>query len=362
MAGMTMAGRDHGGAAPRVCVAGAGAWGTALAILAGRAGLAVTILARSPAAAARIDAARESPRLPGRVLPPSIRVTGDPAEALAGAQMLLLVTPSQAVRAECERIAPHAAPDLVAILCAKGVERETGLLMSEVVAEALPGRPVAALSGPSFADEAADGLPTAVTIACADLDVARAAAAALGHGAFRPYAGADIIGVELGGACKNVIAIACGACEGLGLGANARAALIARGLAEIGALGAAMGADPATLAGLAGLGDLTLTCTSPKSRNMAFGIALGRAGGLAAPNMGANMAANMGANAASDPTPTLAAPTLAEGAENAASVTDLARTHGVTMPICEAVRAVLDRRIDLHCAIEGLLARPLRVE
>lgn len=326
-----------------ICVAGAGAWGTALAILAARAGRRTALLARTDQIAAEIDLARENQlRLPGRALPEGLRVTADPAAALAGAGMLLLVVPSQAVRETCARLAPHAAPDLPVVVCAKGVERNTGLMMTEVVEQALPGRPVAALSGPSFADEAADGLPTAVTIACADLAVAQRAAAALAHGAFRPYAGADVTGVELGGACKNVIAIACGAAEGLGLGANARAALIARGLAEIGALGAAMGADPATLAGLAGLGDLVLTCTSPKSRNMAFGIALGRAGSMAGLPQGPGA--------------------LAEGAVNAASVTDLARARGVDMPICEAVRAVLESRIDLSDAIQGLLSRPLRDE
>lgn len=326
-----------------VAVAGAGAWGTALAILAARAGRRTTLLARAPDIAADIEQARENRRrLPGRLLPDSLRVTGDPAEALAGARMLLLVVPSQAVRETCVRLAPFAAPDLAVVVCAKGVERATGLLMTEVVEQALPGRPVAALSGPSFADEAADGLPTAVTIACADLAVAQMAASALAHGAFRPYASADVTGVELGGACKNVIAIACGAAEGLGLGANARAALIARGLAEIGALGAAMGGDPATLAGLAGLGDLVLTCTSQKSRNMAFGVALGRAGGMAGLPQGPGA--------------------LAEGAVNAASVTDLARARGVDMPICEAVRAVLEGRIDLMEAIQGLLSRPLRDE
>jgi glycerol-3-phosphate dehydrogenase (NAD(P)+) len=326
-----------------VAVAGAGAWGTALAILAARAGRRATLLARTDDIAAQIDRTRENQRrLPGRPLPDGLRVTADPETALAGARMLLLVVPSQAVRGTCARLAPHAAPDLAVVVCAKGVERATGLLMTEVVQQALPGRPVAALSGPSFADEAADGLPTAVTIACADLAVAQAAAAALAHGGFRPYASADVTGVELGGACKNVIAIACGAADGLGLGANARAALISRGLAEIGALGAAMGADPATLAGLAGLGDLVLTCTSPKSRNMAFGIALGRAGGMA------GLPAGPGA--------------LAEGAVNAASVTDLARARGVDMPICEAVRAVLEERTDLTTAIQGLLSRPLRDE
>jgi glycerol-3-phosphate dehydrogenase (NAD(P)+) len=326
-----------------VCVAGAGAWGTALAILAARAGRRTTLLARAAPIAAEINMVRENQlRLPGRALPDGLRVTADPAEALAGAGLLLLVTPSQAVRAMCARLAPHAAPDLVVVVCAKGVERATGLMMTEVVQQALPGHPVAALSGPSFAAEAADGLPTAVTIACADLSVAQEAAAALAHGAFRPYASADVVGVELGGACKNVIAIACGAADGLGLGANARAALTARGLAEIGTLGAAMGADPATLAGLAGLGDLVLTCTSAKSRNMAFGIALGRAGSMA------GLPEGPGA--------------LAEGAVNAASVTDLARARGVEMPICEAVRAVLESRIDLSEAIRGLLTRPLRDE
>ncbi|MGG7565893.1 NAD(P)H-dependent glycerol-3-phosphate dehydrogenase [Rhodovulum sp. DZ06] len=334
----------------RVAIIGAGAWGTALAILAARAGRETRLLARSRAHAVEMQDLRENARrLPGRAFPEGLSVTDDAEEALAGAQAVLLVTPSQTLRETCARLHPHAAPDALLIACAKGVERGTGLLMTQVAEQAAPGRDVAALSGPSFAGEAADGLPTAVLIACAQVARARAACAALAHGAFRPYAGGDAVGAELGGAAKNVIAIACGAAEGLGLGANARAALVSRGLAEIGALGAAMGARPETVAGLAGLGDLVLTCTSPRSRNMSFGIALGQAGSMAALAEARGALGEGGAP-------------LAEGAENAASVTDLARAHGVEMPICETVRAVLEGRFDLGEAIAALMARPLRVE
>ena len=347
-----MAGEDAAGApVERVAIVGAGAWGTALAILAARAGRDARLLARSRAHAVEMaDLRSNETRLPGRAFPDGLRVTDDPAEALAGADMVLVVTPSRAVRENCRRIAPFLPADSLVVLCAKGVEAGTGLTMSGVAEAELPGRPVAALSGPSFADEAADGLPTAVLIACADAGQARRAAAALvpadGGGAFRPYAGRDVVGAELGGAAKNVIAIACGAAAGLGLGANARAALIARGLAELTALGAAMGARPETLAGLAGLGDLVLTCTSEKSRNMSFGLALGRAGSME------SLAAGRGAGEGP----------LAEGAVNAASVTDLARAHGVELPICEAVRAVLEGRLDLGAALSALLDRPLREE
>lgn len=338
---------DHAtDSAPRICVAGAGAWGTALAILAARAGGRVTLLARSPAHAMEIEDARENARrLPRRALPEGLRVTHDPALAAAGAALLLLVTPSQAIGATCALLEPHLPRDALALVCAKGVERASGRLLSAVAAEALPGREVGALSGPSFADEAADGLPTAVLVAARDLARAQAACAMLATGGFRPYAGRDVIGAELGGAAKNVIAIACGAAEGLGLGANARAALISRGLAEIAALGAAMGAEPATLAGLSGVGDLVLTCTSAKSRNFAYGRALGEAGSLDALEESAD-----------------APHALAEGAVNAASVSDLGRAHGVAMPIVEAVRAVLERRLALPEAIAALLERPLRDE
>ncbi|SET32430.1 NAD(P)H-dependent glycerol-3-phosphate dehydrogenase [Oceanicella actignis] len=329
----------------RIAVIGAGAWGTALAIAAARAGSEALLVPRSAEHARRIEAERRNEaRLPGIVLPDAVHAEADPAAALAWADAAALATPSQAMRASCARLAPVCPPDLPLAICAKGVEAGSGLLMSEVVAEALPGRPLAALSGPSFADEVARDLPTAVVVAARSRALAESVARAFASARFRPYVSTDLLGVEIGGAAKNVVAIACGAAQGLGYGLNTRAALITRGLAEIRALGAAMGADPETLTGLSGLGDLTLTCSSEQSRNFAFGVALARAaaeGRAAAPAPGGP---------------------VVEGVVNARSVTALARRHGVEMPICEAVRAVVEGRESLDSAILALLARPLKAE
>ncbi len=240
------------------------------------------------------------------------------------------------------QLAPAVAPGAALVIASKGIEQETGLLLSEVVAEAGAFERVAVLSGPTFAAEVARGLPTAVTLAAEDRGLAEDLAHALGGPLFRPYVATDVVGAQIGGAVKNVIAIACGVVHGRGLGENARAALITRGLAEIGRLGAAKGASPQTLMGLSGLGDLTLTCNSIQSRNMSLGVALGE---------GRSLADVLGARNS-----------VAEGVWTAQSVGALARRLGVEMPICGAVERILHEGADIEAEIEGLLSRPFREE
>jgi glycerol-3-phosphate dehydrogenase (NAD(P)+) len=335
----------------RIAVIGAGAWGTALAATAAAAGRDVTLWAREPEVADSINGAhRNEAFLPGIDLPETVAATTDVAQAVAGADAVLMVVPSQFLRPVCAalaRVLPRGVPVCV---CAKGIERGSGLLMTDIVAELLPENPVAALSGPSFASEVARGQPTAVTIASADAaadgerpdTLAARLAQALGTPAFRPYVSGDVTGVEIGGAAKNVIAIACGIAAGLGFGSNTRALLITRGLEEMKRLAEALGGDRETLSGLSGMGDLTLTCSSEQSRNMSFGLALGR--GAAAAEVLARSQA------------------VVEGVENALTVTELARRHGVEMPICEAVRAVVHDRVPLAEAMAALMHRPLRAE
>ena len=320
-----------------VAVVGAGAWGTALANVAAEAtGAPVPLIGRDASAMAAIDLARvNATRLAGATLRPEVRATAELA-AIAGADVVLLVTPTQTLRAVAAAIEPHVDAGAVLVACCKGVERGSIALPHEVLADVAPGRAIALLSGPSFADDVAIGLPTAVTLACADEGVAADVSARLATRSFRPYRSTDVAGVALGGAAKNVLAIAAGVVEGRGLGASAVAALVARGFAELARLGAAMGARPETLSGLSGLGDLVLTATSPKSRNFSFGLALGR--GLATP------------------------PKLAEGAATAEALVALAAARGVEMPISLAVADVVAERASVAEAIERLLARPLRAE
>ncbi|MEQ8965531.1 MAG: NAD(P)H-dependent glycerol-3-phosphate dehydrogenase [Azospirillaceae bacterium] len=335
----------------RIGVLGGGAWGTALAVAAGRAGSQVTLWARDAAVVEAINRDHCHPRaLPGIALDPEIRASDDPAAAIVGADAVLLAVPSQAVRRVARLAAAHAAPDLPVVICAKGIEAATDKTMVEVVAEELPGRPLAVLSGPSFAADVAEGQPTAVALAVDDAadahhgpdrSLGAMLALALSNPSFRPYLTDDVAGVEIGGTVKNVIAIACGVAEGLGFGANTKAALITRGLSEITRLGAALGARPETMTGLAGLGDLVLTCGSTQSRNMAFGVALGRGTPLAE---------------------ALAAGGTVEGAANAAQVVELARHHGVEMPIAETVHAVVNGGLSVEQAVEALTGRPLRAE
>ena len=261
----------------RITVIGGGAWGTALAAVARRAGRDVCLWAREAEVVEAINATHENrPFLPGAALDPAIRAEADIATSVAGADVLLLVAPAQHLRAVSGEVEKHAAKGAPVVICAKGIEQESGALMTEVIAETMPGRPMAVLSGPTFAIEVARGLPTAITLASENGDLTEHLAAAIGTPTFRPYLSTDPVGAEVAGAVKNVIAIACGIVHGRGLGANAQAALITRGLAEITRLGLTRGAKLETLMGLSGLGDLTLTCNSLQSRNMSLGAALGK--------------------------------------------------------------------------------------
>lgn len=325
-----------------VGVVGAGAWGTALAIAARRAGHEVRIWARDGAVAAAINERHENPAyLPGVAIDPEITATSDLA-AVAEADMVLLVTPAQHLREVARGFAARAERQVPMVICSKGVEQGTGALMTEVLRAALPEAPTAVLSGPTFAIEVARDLPAAATLASADLELARRLASAIGSRTFRIYHTTDTVGVQIGGAVKNVIAIAAGVVEGRALGDNARAALVTRGLAEIGRLAAALGGGPRTLMGLAGLGDLMLTCSARQSRNFSLGIALGE---------GRSLAEVMAERHS-----------VAEGVHTARSVVTLAARLGVEMPISAAVDAVLHSNADIGDAIGTLLGRPFTSE
>jgi glycerol-3-phosphate dehydrogenase (NAD(P)+) len=319
-----------------IAVIGAGAWGTALAGVAARAGREVTLCARDATAAAQMRSARSNPRLPGIRVDDRIQITGDIAAA-AQADMLLIATPAQHLRAAVKALAPHLKKAVPVIATAKGIERGTHKFMTEVIVEAAPDATPAILSGPSFADDVARGLPTAVTLAARDEKLAGALVQALGSSTFRPYHTTDIRGVEIGGAAKNVLAIAAGIVEGRKLGASALAALTTRGFSELARLGRACGARSETLAGLSGLGDLILSCSSLQSRNFALGIALGRG---EQPNRDK----------------------LAEGEFTAPVLIELAASQDVDMPVSNAVAAILGGRVTIDAAIEGLLTRPFKAE
>jgi glycerol-3-phosphate dehydrogenase (NAD(P)+) len=323
-----------------IAVIGAGAWGTALALICRRAGRKVTLWERDPENAAQLKTRRESRFLPGVKIAGDIAVAADLAEA-AAADALLLVVPAQSVRAAAEMLAPFLAASTPLIVCAKGIERGTKKFMSEVVAECAPNAMPAILSGPSFAADVARGLPTAVTLAAGNDVLAAGLAQAIGSASFRLYHSTDVRGVELGGAAKNVLAIAAGVVTGRGLGASAVAALTTRGFAELMRFGRAYGAKPETLMGLSGLGDLLLTCSSPQSRNFSFGVNLGRG---------------------RKPDMIQAATGLAEGAFTASVLVELARERGVDMPIAFAVGALLDEKMSVDAAIESLLSRPFKAE
>ena len=319
-----------------VAVIGAGAWGTALASAAARAARAVTLYARDAAHAAHIDAGRENPRLPGISIAPGIAVTNDLAAA-ARADIALIATPAQHLRGAVTHLAPHLRRGTPVIACAKGIERGTHKFMTEVIAAAAPNAIPAILSGPSFADDVARGFPTAVTLAAHDDKLASGLVQALGSPTFRPYHTTDVRGVEIGGAAKNVLAIAAGISVGKQLGASAQAALTTRAFSELARFGRALGARSETLVGLSGLGDLILTCSSPQSRNFALGLALGRD---QAPPHGK----------------------LAEGEFTAPVLVELAASKHVEMPVSKAVAAILSGRITIDAAIEGLLTRPFKAE
>jgi glycerol-3-phosphate dehydrogenase (NAD(P)+) len=321
-------------------IAGAGAWGTALAINAARAGRRVRLWGRDQRAMAALRSSRINGRyLPDVVLAPSIEITAD-LDDLADADALLLVVPAQTIGDLSERLPASGQP---LVICAKGLDRSSDQRLSEIIRGPHPRRPVAALSGPNFAGEVGRGLPAAATLACADEQLGRRLAAAMSHEQFRLYWTDDLIGVEIAGAVKNVLAIAAGIVIGRGLGENAKAALITRGLAELTRLGDALGARRETLMGLAGLGDLLLTAGSLTSRNMAFGHAVGKG---------------------ADPLALLAGPgALVEGVFTARAVVRLAtRAQRVEVPICRAVDAILDGRLLIDQALEGLMTRPLRSE
>jgi glycerol-3-phosphate dehydrogenase (NAD(P)+) len=322
----------------RIAVIGAGAWGTALANVAGRAGRAVTLRARDSASAARMAQTRESPHLPGLALDDGVTVTAN-LTAAGQADAILLVVPAQALREVATELAPNISPATPVIACAKGIERGSGAFMTDVIAACIPKAIPAVLSGPSFAADVMRGLPTAVTLAAADSEVAAMLAQALGSATFRPYHTTDVRGVEIGGAAKNVLAIAAGIVTGRGLGASAGAALVTRGFAELMRFGRACGARPETLVGLSGLGDLVLTCSSLQSRNFALGVALGEGQALAQ-----------------------AQGKLVEGVFTASALVKMADEKGVEMPIATAVDAVLDGRLSIDAAIESLMSRPFRAE
>jgi glycerol-3-phosphate dehydrogenase (NAD(P)+) len=318
-----------------VAVIGAGAWGTALATVAARAGRRVTLYPRSAEHASLIASRRENPRLPGIRLE-NIAVTSE----LSGAghdDLVVIATPAQHLRGAVNVLASYLTRPTPVIACAKGIEHGTHKFMTEVIAEAAPLARPAILSGPSFAADVARGLPTAVTLAAKDAVLAHALVQSLGSPTFRPYHSTDVRGVEIGGAAKNVLAIAVGIAVGRKLGASAQAALTTRGFAELARFGRALGARGETLAGLSGLGDLVLTCSSPQSRNFALGLALGR--GEARP-----------------------AGKLAEGEFTAPVLIELAASQGIEMPVSSAVAAILNGKLTIDAAIEGLLTRPFKAE
>jgi glycerol-3-phosphate dehydrogenase (NAD(P)+) len=322
----------------KIGVLGGGAWGTALAQVAARNDQPVTLWAREDDVVASINAAHENALfLPGIPLAPSIRATSD-LTALSDCDALLVVVPAQFLRSVLSQLPADNRP---LVLCAKGIEAGTQKLVAEIARELHPDAPVAVLSGPTFAHEVAKGLPTAVTLACEDDALRDALADRLGGATFRTYGSADVTGAEIGGAVKNVLAIACGVVEGAGLGLNARAALIARGFAEMTRFGVARGGRPETLAGLSGLGDLVLTCSSTNSRNFSLGVGLGQ--GKAAADLLADRR------------------TVAEGAATAPVLREAARAAGVEMPVTEAVCALLEGT-PVRTVVDALLARPPRGE
>ena len=323
----------------RIAVLGGGAWGTALAQTCARAGRDVTLWEHEPGNAENLAVKRESLFLPGVRLENSIKVTRALAEASRG-QAILLVVPAQAMRSVVKSLAQTIAAGAPLIACAKGIEHGTHKFMSEIIAECAPNAVPAILSGPSFAADVARGLPTAVTLAAADGKLAGELAQAIASASFRPYHSSDLRGVEIGGAAKNVLAIAAGIVTGRGLGASASAALTTRGFAELVRFGKAYGARPETMIGLSGLGDLILTCSSPQSRNFSFGVALGKG-----------------------ETPDRAAHgKLAEGAFTAPVLLEMAREKNIEMPISAAVAAVLAGKLSVDKAIESLLTRPIKAE
>lgn len=323
----------------RIAVVGAGAFGTALASVAAASGGDVTLIGRNADVVETLRATRRNEKvLPGTDLPQTLAYSAD-AEAVRGAGIVLFAMPSQAQRMAARSLAPLLAPGTAVVICAKGMEKESGRLLTDVLEEELPGREIAVLSGPGFAADIAKGLPTAMVIAARTAEIGAALAQALSGPTFRLYPSTDRIGVQLGGALKNVLAIACGIIEGARLGDSARAALISRGLAELSRFIAAHGGDGATVTGLSGLGDLVLTGTSHQSRNLRFGIALGREGDAR--------------GWSGD---------LVEGAFAASVASTVAAQKGIDMPITDAVARIIDGTLDVKTAIGQLMTRPITQE
>jgi glycerol-3-phosphate dehydrogenase (NAD(P)+) len=325
----------------RIAIVGAGAWGTALANAIARAGRQVTLLNRNRESADAMARTRVSPRLPGTRIADGVTIAAVGPDALAGQEAVLLVVPAQALRTVARNLAPMLVGNVTVIACAKGIERGTHKFMTQVIAECLPDAQPAILSGPSFAEEVARGLPAAVTLATNEEALGAALSHAFGSATFRPYHSTDVRGAEIGGAAKNVLAIGAGIVSGRGLGASAAAALTTRGFAELFRFGRALGARPETLTGLSGLGDLILTCSSTQSRNFSLGIALGRGQTLHEASTAAG---------------------LAEGAFTAAALVELATQLGMEMPVATAVAAILDGTLAIDQAIEALMTRPFRAE
>lgn len=336
----------------KITVLGAGAWGTALAVVARVAGRQVSLWGRDAACLAQIAATGRNERhLPGIDLPGGIEATSDLSVALKDSDAVLLVTPSHTLRDMARLIRPHLPKDIPVALCAKGIEVGTGHLLSHVVAEELPGHLIGALSGPTFARETALMYPTAATVAFPfsygdrlhpECSPAARLAVSIGSDFFRPYVSDDLVGVEIGGSVKNVIAIACGMMTGAGFAENTRAALIARGIDEMKTMAEALGGRRETVTGLSGAGDLTLTCSSQTSRNMSLGVQLGQ--GIARADCFDGR------------------PVVVEGEINAVSVVDLAQRVRVSMPICEAVHDILHEGADLHATFRALWSRPIQPE
>lgn len=323
-------------------IIGAGAWGTALAQSVNRAGCGAVLWSFEPDVAETINKTHENNAyLPGIKLDAGIRATAILEEA-AATDTIFLAIPAQFLRNVASKLSSTLARDIPVVVCAKGIEQNSAALMSEIVGDVLPGRPIAVFSGPTFAAEVAVGLPTAVTLATHDPNIGNELIEAIGTQTLRPYLSEDVIGAEIGGAVKNVLAIACGVTEGRGLGYNARAALITRGLAEMTRLCIAKGGKAETMMGLSGLGDLTLTCSSSQSRNYSLGEAIGKGEALGEVLASRN--------------------SVAEGVTSAAAVSTLAKRLGIEMPITESVAGIVNGTLTVDDAVKGLLARPFQSE
>jgi len=321
----------------KVCIVGSGAWGSALACIAARAGHETVIWGRNEATVAEINTAHTNGKYLGDLLlDNAVTATTDLKQAATDSAIVLLSIPTQTLSSRIHDIAGHSG-DAILVTCCKGIDRNTGKLPAELISDAFPARSVGALSGPSFATDVVSGLPTAVTVAGASEGIADILAGQLSTDTFRCYTSTDLKGVELGGALKNVLALAVGAARGMGLGASAEAALMARGFGELRRLAGALGAETETLVGLSGLGDLVLTCSSPQSRNFSYGMAMGRGDSLEGLK-------------------------LAEGAHTAAIALEIAARKEIDVPIIRAIVDVVENRTTARQAVHALLTRPLRRE